>query len=205
MIFRYKNFWLKMDIQLIVIIIIVYLAGYLKNFLIILFSMLLHEIAHILCAISFGKRVYCIRFMAAGISASIEQYDCICRKLKEIAINLSGPVMNICIFLLSYISILSEIISYPSLKLLRLSNLYLAGLNLLPVLPLDGGKIFKDILTYKIDIYSAYAYIRIVSKTIASILFVLGIIQIIFNNHNFSLMLLGCYLFMLQDKFYKYG
>lgn len=82
-----------------------------------------------------------------------------------------------------------------NMRFFVLINLFLAIFNLLPVLPLDGGRIFKDILTSHIGLFKAYKYTRIVSKVLGMIIVLVGIIQTFGNVYNFSLIFLGSYIF----------
>jgi stage IV sporulation protein FB len=74
-------------------------------------------------------------------------------------------------------------------------NVFLAVFNMLPVLPLDGGRIFRDILTSQIGLFKAYKYSRRVSKGLGLFIVFLGIIQVYDNIYNFSLIFLGSYIF----------
>ena len=111
---------------------------------IILISVLVHELGHALTAISFklNPRIDLIAF--GGVTSYRPD------KLKfwqQFLIVLNGPLFGIGLFLLAT-AILQLDFSLPPLlysivKILQIVNLFWSIVNLLPVLPLDGGQLLR--------------------------------------------------------------
>ena len=123
-----------------------------------LLALFLHEMAHLFIATKRGYKLKEFKFDIAGMSLDlnddISDKDCF-------AINIAGPTLNlfICITCLALYWLIPS--SYNYLNIFCYSNLFLAIFNLLPIYPLDGGKIFRGIIksdrTYKIlDIIIRY-------------------------------------------------
>ena len=77
--------------------------------------------------------------------------------------------------------------------------------NLLPIYPLDGGRILKGILHINIGKQKAEKYINIISKITVTILTIIASILIL-HVHNIAFILICMYLWYLilkEDKKYQ--
>lgn len=128
-------------------------------FCVIYTSILLHELSHALVARRFGAQTSGIVLHYFGGAASVNLEDMTPRQ--EALISVAGPIAN---GLIGYVSLVlySALNRYGDQSLLTLESikfLYLvAGINfisaifnLLPIFPLDGGRIFRAMLQYKLD------------------------------------------------------
>ncbi len=125
-----------------------------RNFLIFVNYMLalfLHELAHLFVATRRGYSLKLIKLDMFGLSMDLNE---VVEDKDVFWISLSGPLFNLllCLFCMSTYWLFP--VSYLYLNTFCFSNLVLAVFNLLPVYPLDGGKIFKNMFktekTYKI-------------------------------------------------------
>jgi Zn-dependent protease len=120
------------------------------------FCVLLHELGHVYVAKYLKYPCEKITmYMIGGIAAIKGEFD---NKPKhELLITIAGPLVNLVIALLifpfySYIDItliikMNNINWAGFLPELAISNLILAAFNLLPIYPMDGGRIFRSILS----------------------------------------------------------
>jgi stage IV sporulation protein FB len=118
------------------------LVGMLIWIVIIFVSVLFHEFGHALTALSFRQTVQ-IQLVALG---GVTTYDG--PKLsfwKQFLIVLNGPLAGIGLFLIAtgllYIPMTAFLV--PIIKLTQIVNLFWSIVNLLPVLPLDGGHLLR--------------------------------------------------------------
>ncbi len=125
-----------------------------QNFLVFVNYMLalfLHELAHLWVAIRRGYSLKLIKLDMFGLSLDLNE---VVDDKDIFAINISGPMFNLLLCLLCMSAYWLFPVSYLYLNAFCFSNLVLAIFNLLPVYPLDGGKIFKNMFkaekTYKI-------------------------------------------------------
>ena len=98
-----------------------------------LLSATVHELGHLLALRLCGAEIKVIRLRAFGtqiVTAPIAYR-------KEIAVAAAGPLTNLILLILSA----------DKAPLLALVNLGLFGYNLLPIYPLDGGRILRSILS----------------------------------------------------------
>ena len=120
-------------------------------FVLIIFScVLLHELGHALVAKRFGVQTRDITLYPFGGVASITSQP---SARGELVIALAGPLVNVVIALLLYPWITLPDISKPGIPdvsigaRIFLTNVALAVFNLLPALPMDGGRVLRAALT----------------------------------------------------------
>ncbi|NLZ44057.1 MAG: hypothetical protein GX894_04295 [Clostridia bacterium] len=120
------------------------ITGRYLSMLLVFFSVLLHEVAHILTAFGFGYRTTAVELFPFGGVARLD-YSLFNDPRAEAVTALAGPVQSGILALLAkamegwfgYVPVCGE--------LLRI-NLGLAFFNLLPLFPLDGGRVLRAFL-----------------------------------------------------------
>jgi Zn-dependent protease len=144
----------------------------------------IHELSHSLVARHFGREPKSIMLLPIGGVATIDMMPT--KPSQEIAISIVGPVTNIVIaivlgliFRSSIAVALDENIKPTTFQLfivdLVLVNIMLAIFNLIPALPMDGGRILRSILAMKFDYLRATLWAVAVGKVIAVIFIIYGI------------------------------
>lgn len=120
---------------------------------VILVSVLVHEFGHALTAVAFRQKAR-IQLMALGGVTSYEG-----PKLsfaKQFFIVFNGPLFGFLLFvlatvLLRYVTPASPIL-FAFVKIMQVANLFWSVVNLLPVLPLDGGQLLRIALEARFGI-----------------------------------------------------
>lgn len=174
-----------------------FLAGGLTEYIMTILFVFAHEAGHISAAIYSGAAVYSLRILPVGFNAEID--DRVCSKWQRIFIYSTGPGISLLLAIL--FEILINLGLKNSLTTLGLhSNCYLAIFNLLPILPLDGGKIIMELLSEKCGILRAGMRMRLFSATISIGLAVLGLVGFINDRGNISLIVISLYILMCIGK-----
>ncbi|WP_136608257.1 M50 family metallopeptidase [Paenibacillus dokdonensis] len=109
--------------------------------LIVLFSIVfIHELGHMTAALLFGVRIRSVQLLPFGGVVEMEDHGQL-TAWKEIGIALAGPFQNV--LMIGAALLLREIIPGDGafLNYVIYGNAMIALFNLLPVLPLDGGKV----------------------------------------------------------------
>lgn len=182
-----------------VVLLIMYLSGHIWEFTLTYVSMVFHEFGHVAAAKALGKKVYSISILPVGLNASIEEYSC--SRPERIIIYTCGPLINILSAL--FFHVLGGGAFYKAdsiICFLATVNYLLAVFNMLPTLPLDGGKIYRDILTVRLGLISANKKIQKISILVSLLLVLLGIVQLLGDTFNISLILIGLYLLFLSKN-----
>lgn len=147
---------------------------------------LLHELGHALVALrGYGVRTRDITLYPIGGVARMERLP---RPSQELGIALAGPVVNVLIAGLLYGVLRAahlpvtnwNLTGYPThvLSSLMVANLYLAGFNLIPAFPMDGGRILRAALARTMDELSATTLAARVGQFIAFLMGVYGFLAV---------------------------
>jgi stage IV sporulation protein FB len=132
------------------------------------FIVLFHELAHSFMAIELGYEVEEIKLFGLGGMAFIADLENPTPK-EELLISISGPASNFILGISGFcfnvfLSLLGVEHSIEVMVLLFwIVNLSMAIFNMIPIFPLDGGRVFRAIVSFFIDKYTATKYITITS------------------------------------------
>lgn len=123
-------------------------------------AVILHECAHARVAKRYGYALDTIRLMPYG-AALCGNVDM--RPKHEAAIAAAGPIFNLVVALIFAAMWWLIPTSYLFTQVFCMCNIYIGVFNLLPVYPLDGGRIALALLSPKLGRARAYKIMRIVS------------------------------------------
>lgn len=170
-----------------------------EELLILFLVVSLHELAHIITARLYKIKLDKILFTPIGLIARLN-YTSYKNDFKEMLICAAGPISNIIMALLGYILNSyfwdnSKIVSF-----FILSNISILILNILPVLPLDGGKIFRVVLLSSFGYKRTIKIFFFLSHIISIILIVLGVYQLMNCWYNLSLLFVGIFIYLCMYK-----
>lgn len=154
------------------------------------FSMLLHELAHFAAAAAIGLKASHIALYPFGVNLKLKN-KLTARVSEDIILYLSGPAVNIMLALISryFINTFSDI-GYMMYRI----NICLFVMNVMPILPLDGGCVCKRVLSGWIGVYRAGIVLKWIGVIIASVLFFAGIYIIKKTGYNYSVIIIAVFL-----------
>ena len=127
--------------------------------------------------------------------------------LKKMSLALAGPLTNFIIALI--LIILNNIELYKNSiffgEIAIYANILIGTFNLIPIYPLDGGRILKEIISIRSGIKKSYYYINKISNiTMICLMFISSILLLYI--HNIAILIILVYLGYLvikQNKIYK--
>jgi Zn-dependent protease len=167
----------------------------------------LHELGHSLTARRYGVRVPRILLMPIG---GMAEFDRIPRKPSaELLITIAGPAVN---FVLAAILLpivwqdLWSPIAVPRFGALEMlihlavANAVMGTFNLLPVFPMDGGRIFRALLATRTNYLRATYWASLVGKILAGLFAAAAA----FYFENFLLAVLFMFIFFAGDAEYRH-
>lgn len=175
-----------------------YYNDHLIEYLLIFFSMVIHEAAHIAAAVIQKRILVSVGITAIGLNAVIEENPDM--EANRFLININGPIANILMFFSCIIIDTYYFSIWDNMRFFIYANICLAVFNMLPILPLDGGRIFRDILVSKMGLLRGSKYARRMSVGFAAVLLVLGFFQYLVSKYNFSLILIAGYILYFQKS-----
>ena len=156
-------------------------------------SVLIHELGHAVTARMYGVHTRSITLWLLG---GVAQLDSMPRQRgAEAVVAIVGPVVSFALALIFWGVVLITPTDFAAtrfvLKYLAGTNLVLAIFNLLPALPLDGGRVLRSLLALRMDYLHATQAAGAVSKVLAVGLGIFG-----FLGGHLMLMLIAFFVFM---------
>jgi stage IV sporulation protein FB len=165
--------------------------GLMEEAFIILASLLLHEIAHTGMAFIQGVRVAEIELMPFGGQAKIEDFTGLDPE-PEIYVALAGPLISLSLAAIFDFLVVSD---KPAVGLFVTFNYFLGIFNLLPALPLDGGRVTRALLSTRIGYRKATVYIALTGKILALGIAGWGAYQTYLQQNAANFIIIGVFLF----------
>ncbi len=169
-------------------------------FVLLLFACVIaHEFGHALTARRFGIRTPDVTLLPIGGVARLERMPENPRE--EILVALAGPAVNVVIFLILFV--LGATRNMPALDdahgltfanlpgQLAQINLWLALFNLLPAFPMDGGRVLRALLAFRMDRVTATRRAAQIGQVLA---FGMGLAG--FATGNIILLFIGLFIMM---------
>lgn len=200
----------RIDLKIFIFLILFYLTNQIQIYVLIMCFAIIHELGHLLTGIVLGFKPNKIELTPFGLSIgfkiNLKDYNKKIKKAKaieekKIIIAMAGPVANLLIMFIIY---KLNINIYEKIMIIY-SNLLLVLFNILPILPLDGGRILKGILHIYLGRNKAEKYSCNISFCILTILTAISSIAILYFK-NIAIFLGVVFLWILylkEEKLYK--
>ena len=131
---------IEINLKIIFVIILFLIFNSLDIYIMFLVFVFLHEVSHLMVGILIGGKPQKMNINPLGISLEIYSYGKN-KPLNKIIFYLSGPLMNLLLAIIFYYINLEIILKEKIIY----TNMAICLFNLLPILPLDGGKVLKEI------------------------------------------------------------
>lgn len=170
---------IKLNLNIFLFVILFILTNQIEIYSLVMLFALIHELGHLLCGVLLGFEAESLKIMPLGFSVqfktNISDYNKKILKantltLKKLLINLAGPMINLFIILIGISMNFNENIIY--------SNLIILIINLIPIYPLDGGRIMNNILKLIIGNKKARIYTNTISNLFVIIITMISSIAI---------------------------
>jgi Zn-dependent protease/CBS domain-containing protein len=187
----------RLHITFVLFLAWIFVANYVSNgaatawhslfFLVLLFlCVLLHEFGHIFTARAFGVSTPYVTLLPIGGVAQLERIPE--EPWKEFLIAIAGPAVNVIItialvtFAGAHLQMSAatgiDSMNIPMVDRLAMVNLLLAGFNLIPAFPMDGGRVLRAILASRLGFVRATERAAMIGQLTA---FALGFIGLFHN------------------------
>ena len=180
------------------------------------FYAIIHELGHLLCGVFLRLKPETFSITPFGLQISfkpeISLYNSkvkngtrIC--VKKMLLAFAGPLTNfIIVFILIILNNLGVIVDNIFLGETAIyANILIGVFNLIPIYPLDGGRIIKEIINIRSGMKKSYCYINKISNITMIILMVISSILLLYV-HNIAILIILAYLGYLvikQNRIYE--
>lgn len=197
---------LRIDLKIFLFLLIFFLTKQIEVYLLFMLFAIVHELGHLFVGVLLGFKPKGININPFGLSIcfyiNCNEYSKNLKKgrkiiLKKLLIALAGPIINFFIALCCIFFDI-EILQYIREEIIY-TNLIIGFFNLIPIYPLDGGRIIKYIIHINKNLINAYKYTYIISNTTLIILTAISSIVILYLK-NIAILFIVLYLWIMIIK-----
>ena len=208
---------IKVNLKISLFLIIFIVTRQIKIYAILMLFALIHEMGHLIMGVMLGLKPEKISISPVGFTirfkTKCEDYNKKISKsniisIKKMLIALAGPLTNLLIIiaLIIYYDISgNSSIFYIPLDLSLYSNILILIFNLIPIYPLDGGRILKEFIHIIKGVKQAYICTNQISNITIILLTILSSIAILLYK-NIAILVIIVYLWIIvikENKYYK--
>ncbi len=176
------------------------LTGLFKDFLLLFFIIIIHELGHIFIIKYYHYEIKEVEILPFGGLTKIEK-DLNSSLSKEIVISLAGILMQLLLFIFMSFLYFQKIISINTYYTFKKYNFSILIFNLLPIIPLDGSIFFKSIFEKFFSFYKSQILIIIISFLMVSLF---TYVNYHFKLNNYLIIIFLIYKIYLYIKDLKY-
>ena len=191
---------IKVDLKIFLFLLLFFITKQIEIYAILMIFAFLHECGHLIAGIIFGFKPNSIAITPFGLCIKFGIYCGDYNKkigkgnslnIKKIIIAIAGPLTNIILMIIASIFVQKQLIVY--------ANLLIAIFNLLPIYPLDGGRILKNIIHIIQGLEKSYEYANKIANISMIILTAIASIGILYLK-NIAIVVIILYLWFLVIK-----
>ncbi|WP_257008121.1 M50 family metallopeptidase [Bacillus sp. FJAT-45350] len=167
-------------------------TGYFQEVIMLFLIVFIHEMGHAIAAHFFKWKINKIELLPFGGVAEMNEAGN--RPLREeLIVVLAGPIQHLWLMALSFVLLPFDFWTVADHQLFLWHNLIILSFNLLPVWPLDGGRLVQLWFSYRLP-YKKAQKLSLVSTTV--ILLVLSIISLYLFPFHLNLWIVLTFLFV---------
>jgi stage IV sporulation protein FB len=177
------------------------MTGYFIEMVTLFGIVFIHELGHVAAAKHFGWRIKEVKLLPFGGVAVVEELASVPVK-EELIVTMAGPLQNLWMILVAYPLVLLGVLPAEWGMYFIEANLLIALFNLLPVLPLDGGKVLLALLSSMLPYQRAVRMAAMISIGFSILLMLAAILQLVAGGDGLQLNWLMIGLFLLFSNWY---
>ncbi|PHD63919.1 stage IV sporulation intramembrane metalloprotease SpoIVFB [Bacillus wiedmannii] len=189
---KYREVLTKISVHPLfwVIIVIGIFTARFKELLLLFCIVLIHELGHAFAAAHYNWRIKKIQLLPFGGVAELEEHGN--KSLKEeFVVVIAGPIQHIWMMVVGYIVFEAGWLGADLYYFFIWNNIIILAFNLLPIWPLDGGKVLFNVLSYRFPYLQAHEKMMKLSCVFFSVILVW---QLLWNSNNIMMWVLLIFL-----------
>lgn len=169
---------------MLIYILLLLILGVGKGLILSFIFIFIHELVHFITARILGFVGYEIEINVYGTNLYLKNID-EASPLEDIIISISGPLANFILAVFFYILFIYS--NNETFLTIYKCNLVLCFFNLIPAVPLDGGRILRSILSFKVIHKKANKIIVYCSYILGNLLMIIFIWGFLHNIYNITI------------------
>jgi len=182
---------IRINIQIFAAIAIFILTNQIEIYAWLMLFALVHELAHMCTGLLLKLPPKTLEIQPFGVGIIFENFEN--TEKNKIIIAMAGPLINI------IIAIIGNFINLEFKTMIVNSNILLAIFNLIPIYPLDGGRILKSIIRMNNDKWKTEDIINKISNILMVTISVISSFMILIYQ-NLGLFIIIVYLWIIVAK-----
>ncbi|MDA1676994.1 MULTISPECIES: stage IV sporulation intramembrane metalloprotease SpoIVFB [Bacillus cereus group] len=189
---KYREVLTKISVHPLfwVIIVIGIFTARFKELLLLFCIVLIHELGHAFAAAHYNWRIKKIQLLPFGGVAELEEHGN--KSLKEeLVVVIAGPIQHIWMMAVGYIVFEAGWLGADLYYFFMWNNIIILAFNLLPIWPLDGGKVLFNVLSYRFPYLQAHEKMMKLSCVFFSVILAW---QLLWNSNNIMMWVLLIFL-----------
>lgn len=199
---------LKLDLKIFLFLLLFLITSQFEIYIIVMIFAIVHELGHLVAGLALGYKVEEIKLTPMGLRLQFKvkskEYNEKIKNgnrlnVKKAIIAIAGPITNLIIFIV--LMLLQKLdFTFTNTYIYQIiiySNILIAIFNMLPIYPMDGGRVINEILKIIIGYKKAYKITYILSKTLLIILTAIASISILYLK-NIAILFIIMYLWCLE-------
>jgi len=179
------------------VVVLFVVFGQTKMLLATLPVLLVHEWAHVLTANALGMKITQMELLPFGCAAKMSSFAM--TRSREIIVAAAGPAANM-VFACAVFLADEFFFSIEISRLLISTNIAIAAVNLLPALPLDGGRIARAAFSSYLGTVRATKVTAVMGVVFSAVLLGVGVLIVIDGTVNLSFFVMGAFLCIAAIK-----
>ncbi|MFD2116471.1 M50 family metallopeptidase [Paenibacillus yanchengensis] len=179
-------------------------SGFFAEMITLFVLVLIHELGHVVAARYFGWTVKEVKLLPFGGVAEVEEAHGTTAR-EEMIIAAAGPLQNVWMGLIAYglgeFSLVDEAWAHYLLQ----ANLLIGLFNMLPIYPLDGGKIVQALFSYMVNYYSVMIWTMRTSLAGSVVIIIISLLPLLqpTKSIQLNLLIIGCFLFASNWSYHR--
>lgn len=178
------------------------LTGYFVEMLTLFGVVTIHELGHVAAAKSFGWRVREVQLLPFGGVAAVDEASNVPAR-EDFLVALCGPLQNAWMAAFAYAMQMLGWGDGAYWQYFLQANVMIGLFNLLPALPLDGGKMLLCALSYAVSYHKAMTAAFYLSLLVSLMMITAAVIRYPGEGIQFNLLVIGLFLFYSNWFGYK--
>jgi stage IV sporulation protein FB len=185
----------------ILVMLLSVVTGYFLEALTLFGIVFVHELGHVAAAKGFGWRIRQVQLLPFGGVAEVEEQGTVPAR-EELIVALAGPFQHVWLIGLSWLMKLAGVFQAEWWDYFVNANLMIGLFNLLPILPLDGGKVLQSLISYNLSYRRTIEICTYISLMMSVFIVGTALFRAFKGDIQLNLLVIG--LFLLYSNWYHY-
>ncbi|MGO4693333.1 M50 family metallopeptidase [Paenibacillus sp. 2TAB26] len=180
------------------------MTGYFAELITLFLLVLVHEIGHVIVARGYGWTIKEVKLLPFGGVVEVEEAGGVPAK-EEAIVAIAGPLQNVWMGLAAWGCGQLGIWDLAWAEYVWKANLMIGLFNLLPIHPLDGGKLLQAALSYTVNYYKMLIWSARISLFFSVLMIIVSLLPwlVYKDGIQLNLLIVGIFLVMTNWTYYR--